>query len=53
MLSGRAPLYGLAVGGQPGVAFALDLLRSEFVRVMGLCGARDVSELDADLLAKA
>lgn len=51
VLAGRAPLYGLAIGGQPGVEHALGLLRSEFVRVMGLTGARDVSELDAGLLA--
>lgn len=52
VLAGRAPLYGLAAGGQAGVEYALGLLRTEFVRTMGLCGARDVSELDADLLAQ-
>ncbi|HWL46732.1 MAG TPA: alpha-hydroxy acid oxidase [Sphingomonadaceae bacterium] len=51
VLVGRAPLYGLARGGEAGVAHALGLLKSEFVRVMGLCGARDISELDAGLLA--
>jgi isopentenyl diphosphate isomerase/L-lactate dehydrogenase-like FMN-dependent dehydrogenase len=51
VLAGRAPLYGLAAGGQAGVDYALALLRTEFVRTMGLCGARDVSELDAGLLA--
>ncbi len=51
VLAGRAPLYGLAAGGQAGVEHALGLLKAEFVRTMGLCGARDVSELDAGLLA--
>jgi isopentenyl diphosphate isomerase/L-lactate dehydrogenase-like FMN-dependent dehydrogenase len=51
VLAGRAPLYGLAAGGQAGVEYALGLLRAEFVRTMGLCGARYVSELDAGLLA--
>lgn len=50
VLAGRAPLYGLAAGGQAGVEYALGLLRTEFVRTMGLCGARDVSELDGGLL---
>ncbi|MCW3837597.1 alpha-hydroxy acid oxidase [Sphingomonas canadensis] len=50
VLAGRAPLYGLAAGGQAGVEYALDLLKEEFVRTMGLCGARDLSELDAGLL---
>lgn len=53
VLAGRAPLYGLAVGGQAGVAHALGLLKAEFVRTMGLCGAREVAEFDAGLLAPA
>ena len=50
VLAGRGPLYGLAVGGEDGARFALDIFRTEFVRTMGLVGARDVSELDAGLL---
>lgn len=50
VLAGRAPLYGLAAGGEAGVAYALSLLKAEFVRTMGLCGARNVSELDAGLI---
>lgn len=53
VLAGRAPLYGLAAGGQAGVEHALGLLKAEFVRTMGLCGARNVSELDAGLLPPA
>jgi isopentenyl diphosphate isomerase/L-lactate dehydrogenase-like FMN-dependent dehydrogenase len=51
VLVGRAPLYGLAIGGQAGAEHAIGLLKSEFVRVMGLCGAAHVPELNAGLLA--
>lgn len=50
VLAGRAPLYGLGAAGEEGVVRALELLRSETVRSMGLLGARSISELDADLL---
>lgn len=50
VLAGRAPLYGLGAGGEDGVVRALDLLRQETVRSMGLLGARDISEVDAGLL---
>jgi L-lactate dehydrogenase (cytochrome) len=45
VLAGRAPLYGLAAFGEPGVARALDLLRQETVRTMAMLGARTVSEV--------
>ena len=51
VLAGRAPLYGLAVGGEAGVARALALLKAEFVTTMGLLGAQTVAEIDADVLA--
>jgi isopentenyl diphosphate isomerase/L-lactate dehydrogenase-like FMN-dependent dehydrogenase len=47
VLAGRAPLYGLAAFGEPGVARALALLRSETSRTMAMLGARTVSELRA------
>jgi isopentenyl diphosphate isomerase/L-lactate dehydrogenase-like FMN-dependent dehydrogenase len=47
VLAGRAPLYGLAAFGEPGVARALDLLRQETVRTMAMLGARTVSEVRA------
>jgi len=49
VLAGRAPLYGLASYGQAGVERAIDLLRSEFVRTMGMLGARSLDELRASL----
>ena len=51
VLVGRAPLYGLAAAGEPGVARALDLLRCETVRTMAMLGARNIAEVDATLLA--
>jgi len=51
VLAGRAALYGLAAGGEDGVHRALELLKAETVRAMGMLGARDISEVDASLLA--
>lgn len=45
---GRAPLYGLAAAGEPGVAAALETLRTELSRVMALVGAPTVEALRAD-----
>lgn len=42
---GRPYLYGLAAGGQAGVARALDLLRAEIERDMGLLGCRSIAEI--------
>ncbi len=51
VMVGRAPLYGLAAGGEVGVARALDLLAQEFRTTMALAGCRDVGEVTRDLLA--
>ncbi len=42
---GRPYLFGLAAGGQAGVAKALELLRAEIERDMGLIGCRSISEI--------
>jgi isopentenyl diphosphate isomerase/L-lactate dehydrogenase-like FMN-dependent dehydrogenase len=47
---GRATLYGLAAGGEPGVHHALALLRGELDRVMALLGVRSVAEIGPDCL---
>jgi (S)-mandelate dehydrogenase len=52
VLLGRATLYGLAAGGQPGVAKALSILREEFDRVLALLGCRTASELTGSHVAK-
>lgn len=44
-MMGRPYLYGLAAGGQPGVARALDLLRAEIELDMKLAGCRNFAEL--------
>jgi L-lactate dehydrogenase (cytochrome)/(S)-mandelate dehydrogenase len=53
VLIGRPQLWGLAVGGEAGVAHVLALLRDEIDRAMGLCGARTLADLGPDLLAAA
>ena len=42
---GRAYLYGLMAGGEPGVDKALDILAEQFRRTMQLVGVRSVAEL--------
>jgi len=42
---GRPYLYGLAAGGQAGVSKAVELLRAEIERGMGLIGCRSISEI--------
>jgi (S)-mandelate dehydrogenase len=45
VMLGRATLYGLGAGGEPGVARALDILCNETDRALGLLGCNSVSEL--------
>ena len=49
---GRPYLYGLAAGGQPGVARALSLLRTEIELDMKLMGCRNLSEVTSACLRK-
>lgn len=51
-LIGRPQLFGLAVGGEAGVAHVLDIYRREIDRVMGLLGAARIADLERDHLAK-
>lgn len=44
---GRAYLYGLAAGGEAGVARSIEILRSELVRTMQLMGCPALSSLNA------
>jgi (S)-mandelate dehydrogenase len=50
VMVGRAPLYGVAAAGETGVARALDILRTEMDRSLGLLGANRLSELDCAFL---
>ncbi len=46
VLLGRAALYGLAAGGQAGAARAIEILRTEVDRVVGLLGCASIADLD-------
>ena len=46
MLIGRAYAYGLGAAGGPGVARAIEILRSDVARTMKLLGVSSVAELD-------
>ena len=52
-LVGRAPLYGLAIGGQAGVQRAMELLRMEIRRVMAFCGCRSIAEITRELIYRS
>lgn len=47
---GRATLYGMAAGGEAGVAHAIEILRSEIDRNLALMGCPSVRELNPDFL---
>jgi isopentenyl diphosphate isomerase/L-lactate dehydrogenase-like FMN-dependent dehydrogenase len=42
---GRATLYGLAAGGEPGVARALGIFREEIDRAMALLGCSAIADI--------
>ncbi|SIO48946.1 (S)-mandelate dehydrogenase [Bradyrhizobium erythrophlei] len=50
VMIGRAALYGLAAGGQEGVAHALRLLNDEIKRVLGMIGCPSLSQLDKSFI---
>ena len=50
VMLGRAPLYGLAAGGEAGVGHALGLLRLEMERALTLLGCHSLDELGPQLI---
>lgn len=50
VLIGRAPLWGLAVGGAEGVTRVVSILRRELEMAMALTGRRSIAEIDATVL---
>ena len=50
VLAGRAPLYGVAVQGQPGAADVLSLLVDELIRTMAYLGVCKIADLEPALL---
>jgi L-lactate dehydrogenase (cytochrome) len=47
VLIGRAYVYGLGAAGGPGVARAIDILRTDLIRTMRLLGCASLKELDS------
>ena len=52
VLTGRATLYGVMAGGEPGAKRAIDILAGEFERALQLCGVQSAGDIGADLVAK-
>jgi (S)-mandelate dehydrogenase len=52
VLTGRATLYGTAVGGRAGAEHALGILRMEFEKTMAYVGCLSVDEITEDVLAE-
>jgi (S)-mandelate dehydrogenase len=52
VILGRAPLYGLAAGGEAGVRRALEILTSEIDRALGQLGCNSMSELSPAILRR-
>ncbi len=51
-LIARPQLWGLAIGGEAGVAHVLDIFRREIDRAMGLCGIKTIKEIGPTFLAR-
>jgi isopentenyl diphosphate isomerase/L-lactate dehydrogenase-like FMN-dependent dehydrogenase len=50
--AGRAPLYGVAAGGEAGALHAINLLKSEVDRVLALMGCPSIAQLGPQFLAR-
>ncbi len=50
VMIGRATLYGIAAGGEPGARRALTIFREEIDRVMALLGCRSVADVGPECL---
>jgi (S)-mandelate dehydrogenase len=50
VLTGRATLFGAMAGGEAGAKRALEILSSELVRAMQLCGVRSAAEITSELI---
>jgi len=52
VLTGRATLFGAMAGGETGALRALEILSTELVRAMQLCGVRSPAEIGPHLLSQ-
>lgn len=50
VMLGRSYVYGLGAMGEKGVTAALEVIRKELDTSMALCGRRDITEVDRDIL---
>jgi (S)-mandelate dehydrogenase len=50
VLTGRATLFGVMAGGEPGARRALEILSDELQRAMKLCGVRSIAEIGPHLV---
>jgi L-lactate dehydrogenase (cytochrome) len=50
-LIARPQLWGLAMGGEAGVAHVLEIYRREIDRTMGLCGVATIGEINPSLIS--
>jgi isopentenyl diphosphate isomerase/L-lactate dehydrogenase-like FMN-dependent dehydrogenase len=50
--AGRAPLYGIAAGGEAGALHAINLLKSEVDRTLALLGCPTVAQLGPQFLSR-
>ena len=50
VLVGRAPMYGLAAGGEAGVGAVLETFRAELENALHLCGVASVADVPRDLV---
>ena len=50
VMIGRAFVYGLGAMGEAGVTAALDVIGKELDVSMGLCGRRDIADVDREIL---
>ena len=49
VLTGRATLWGTAVGGAAGAGKAIDIIRSELDKTMAYTGCRTVDQISTDI----
>ena len=49
VLTGRATLYGTAVGGEAGAAKAINIIRTEFDKTMAYTGCNRADEITTDI----
>jgi L-lactate dehydrogenase (cytochrome) len=52
VLIGRYYLYGMAIGGEPGVRRVLHLFREELIRTLRLLGRASMNEIDATCIGQ-